>query len=418
MRRTTLLAFSSVAALGLIALAACSSDDAGLVPVTGGPTKTRLETDTGVTWVIEVDPGSGTARLAFPKDPTPQIFHAGDDAAVVAAAFVAQYPETFGVKAPGDLDTVESVTDAGGVTHVRFRQKVQGAPAEFAVLDVHFDDGGGISHISGPFYPTLAQTAGQTPAITPAVATQAALTGAIAYGVPGPAARGTPTLEVGLDAAGRPLLQYRVPLTATDGARLEARVDAMTGAYLQTLRLDHTYLSASGTGMGGARETFEIDDPGAGQPYAMLRSKQGNKPQIQVLASDASGGLAGITSTSLDDWEQSAAPNGKGSAVDAIAKLQKVEAWYRSKFGWLSLDNQGANIDVYVYVPTDSNPNAFYAGGRGAGTDRYFAVYLSAQGIAPHGDGHDGARVHPRRDRAHEQPRIRRPIGRAQREHE
>lgn len=372
------LALGGAFVLGFAGLQACGGADDPLVPVQG-TTLSRVETDTGVRWVLEMDAATNTVRWAFPEDPTAQILKPGDDTFSTAAAFLARYPETFGVKSPGDLENLEtSVED--GITHVRFGQKVAGAPADFARLDIHFDAQGGVSHVSGPFYPTLAQVAAQVPTVAAAVAEQTAVQGATAFGAPGIKTTAPATLRVALDDAGAPRLEWLVHLVDAAGIPSEAHVDAMTGAYAGLIVLRET-IAASGDGVNGARVSFEIDPPVAGK-YVMTRAKSGNRPYIHVYQEDASGTRTDLESTDNNTWEVGADPNGKGSGVDAMSKLQRTEAWYREKFGYVSYDNVGGPIEVRVYIPSDS-PNAFYAGGRGAGSDRSFGVYASTGGEKP-----------------------------------
>lgn len=356
-------ALALTAVFVLAALAACADDPAAVPPTSPA---TRLEGDTGVTWVLEMDPATNTVRWAFPKSPTPPILAAGADPFATAAAFLSKYPETFGVRAAADLNQRETSTDADGVTHVSFTQVVGGAPADFARLDIHFFADGSVSHVSGPFYPTLDQISRQAPAIGEATAKQNAVQGAAAFGAPNVVAKGA-RVEVALDDHGAPLLEYFVELTA-DGEPLTAEIDAMTGSYRRVLR-DHRTLRASGIGYkGGRRETFDIDDRPAGAAnYEMKRSRQNNRPEVAIYDHTTS---TLVASPDKDDWEQNMPAHAKGVAVDCMAKFQGVEAWYRSKFGYVSFDNRGAPIQVYVYQPGGDSTNAYYAGGRGPNDPR------------------------------------------------
>jgi hypothetical protein len=113
----TLLGSGALAAM----LVACSGDE-GLVPIEGSanpPAATRLAADTGVEWIVEMDPRTNTASFAFPSTPTPPVLLAGQDAAGVASAFLARYPDVFGVAHAADLQSETTEVDDEGATHVR-----------------------------------------------------------------------------------------------------------------------------------------------------------------------------------------------------------------------------------------------------------------------------------------------------------
>ena len=352
--------------LSLLAVAAACSKEDPLIAV--ATPSSKLETDTGVRWIIEKDATTGTASLAFPLDPTPVLLGPGADAAVVAADFLAKYPETFGVVA-ADLQPLEAVTDEGGTVHATFVQKANGAAHDFARIAVHFDARGGVDHVSGPFYPELGAIASQTPTFDAAGALNRALAALAGRGA---VANGPVEIAPSLDLEARRLhLVYTVPLLLDRGPSV-ARLDAMTGALLDVTAAFPS-LRASGTGVAGRPQTFDIDEPQGGI-YAMQLTTTDNRTPISVHAADPSSNQPFqdenlVTSTSPTVWEPNAPAGGEGLAVDVMAKLQKVDGWFRAKVGRLSYDNRRGPLLAFVYTSDDpdlwpkSGVNAAWFGG-------------------------------------------------------
>ena len=350
-RRPSLALTCASAALGAAGfLFACSSDQTAAPNGSAG----SLDADTGAEWVIETDPVTGTASLAFPKDPTPQILAAGADPGQTAAAFLAKYPTVFGVGQPGDL-SIESVeTDEVGAVHVLFTQAVGGASVADAPLAVHFDSQGGVDHVTGPFYPNLGALLG-TPSVTTDAASQKA-TQELTAKVAGAAITVTGvTTGIRVDES-TPKFVHTVSLTANHD-RWEVWVDAMTGAIVRDVPFRHDVVQASGQGIRQTRR-FEIEDAKGGT-FALKRAKTDTTPEMTIYNGNTE---QLITSKDANAWETTVPANSRGLAPEAMYKLHEILGWWKTTNGWNSFDNKGSKLDVLLYGNEGGPGNAAWTG--------------------------------------------------------
>src|SRR5262245_50417993 len=82
---------------------------------------TRLERDTGVPWIVDVDPTSGAADLLVALRPIASSAPDGAGHERAARAFLAKYRDLFRLRDPDMQLSLEEVVVAGdGAGHVRF----------------------------------------------------------------------------------------------------------------------------------------------------------------------------------------------------------------------------------------------------------------------------------------------------------
>lgn len=348
--RHTSLALAVVLALGgATALVACSSSTAE-----PGAGAADLPSATGVEWVIETDPDTGTAALAFPKSPTGTILASGADPAQAAATFLVTYPGVFGIGSAGDLGTDSVTTDSAGAVHVTFTQRVGELVVDDAPIAVHFDSRGGVAHVTGPFYPNLAALV-----VTPQVSTDAASTAAkAALATERPGAN----LVVKSVATGirieenTPRYVHTVTLTA-NRERWEVWVDPASGKIVRSVSLQHDVVQATGQGIRQTRR-FEIDDARNGT-FALQRAATSDVPAIAVYNELTE---QKITSKDANSWEADAPADRKGLAVETLYKMREVLAWWKTANGWSSFDNKGTPLDILIYGENGGPGNAAWTG--------------------------------------------------------
>lgn len=351
-------------------LVACSSEDGAAPP--GAPASSeRLQTDTGVTWTIELDEITQTARLAYPDQPTAPILRAGTDPATAARDFLLHYPEVFGASTADQLEPVGSTQDADdGSIHVRLQQRALGVVVPEAELLVHFDPQGGIDHVSGPFYPQLAELAA-TPIQIPLEDAKKVAVDALRARLGREAEIDEATTLLRLDEPGDAFrLVHEVALLVGEEP-WTVQVDVESGQVVAGFSSD-VHRAASGRGILTSR-SFTIDEPEGGEF---------NLRRAGALAMFSWPSMAAITSKSATSWETSVAAANKGVAVETFYKFGLTADWFRKTLGWSSWDNKGTAIPVLVYDEQLAG-NACYSSKRklfGGRKNEHFRVGPGADG--------------------------------------
>lgn len=365
----SLVALSLLGAGLAAALAACSGDEGGMIPLPsagdgssaapGASVAARLDADTGVSWIVEMDPRTNTASLAFPSAPLAPVLTAGLDASTVAAEFLARYPEVFGVHSAGELVLEEAASDEDSATHVTLLQTALGEPVTDAVLQVHFARDGSITHVTGPFYPTLAEVAARLPTVDSEVAAQTAIA-AVAAQVPTGTVTAQPSqLELHV-LAGAPVRVHALRVNA-GSASWDVWIDATSGAALWLEPTERTLtLDAAGV---NATRSIEIDDPVDGV-YRLSRSGGGARSGMRLYDRSLVGTLLwdGLPYSTRDPAQWDGDPSDttrKGVAVEAYYKLGLADRFYRA-LGWRSFDGKGSAFDVWVFDADDMPTNAYF----------------------------------------------------------
>lgn len=366
----TLSATRAIVTLGLFAggalasfVAACSGADDTVMPLDGSAASPvgaeRLQVDTGVEWVVELDPITRTASWAYPRTPTATILNAGQDAATVAAEFLAHYPDVFGVQRARDLQPEAVEVDVEGATHVRLLQRAAGQPVHDAVLQVHFEPDGGVSHVSGPFYPGLDALVGTPPAVTLDVATQTAIAAVTARIVAGSVPVAQPARTEVRVIQGVATLVHVIPV-AVEESLWEVWVDAASGVARFVEPTLHT-LMVTGAGLNGER-SFDIDAPKDGA-YRLTRTGNGTRSALSVFDRSYRGGGNVYSTRDPKKWDpEPIEPTTRGVAVEAFYKVGVVDGWFRRQ-GWSSFDGKGSEIQVDVFGSLLDPVNASFASG-------------------------------------------------------
>ena len=337
--------------LGSSALLVACAVDSTVDP--GGPSGNALRDGTGVEWVVDVDPDTGTAELAFPRSPLAPLLGSGSDAAGVAARFLAQYPSVFGVQVASELEPEEVTKDSTGAVHVVLVQRAGGQKVEDAPIAVHFDARGAVHHVTGPFYPGLDAlvVAG---GVSAADASSAAKT-RIERVVPGATVVvGTIVTGVRLDE-NTPRYVHTVSVTA-NRALWEVWVDVKTGDVVRHAPRHHD-VAASGAGVRQQR-SFEIDEAKNGT-YGLTRTAAAGKVGLSIYAASTE---QLIVSKDPNVWEANAPAKTRGLAVEAYYKFDRILGWWKSELGWNSFDNKGTTLDVLVGGTEGGPTNASWAG--------------------------------------------------------
>lgn len=353
-------------ALGVAALEACSPSSPSPPAQSNKPGGT-LEADTGVPWVVDVDPTTGSVDLLVPLGPTAPAMRPGESPEVAARRFLSKYRELFKLTDPDKQLALEEVAVAkNGMTHVRFLQREAGIRVFGAYVTVHFKKDGAIGLVTGPTAPDAAKSAG-SPAIDGARAVAAAeadLKGREpSYTAASLAAPAQPELVLLPQGKGAQLV-YRFRLSGRAGKAFSYvyAIDARTGA-VHHVYGDHETLAGSGTGVLGDTKALEVRDlPGAGGRYALYQGGVGGQGGRERIVTHAYGNGAAdvvIRSNDLNAWDTTA-PTGAGSAVDAHRYTADVDAWFRRRVGWASYDGRGSPMKVVVHENTPDNQNNAY----------------------------------------------------------
>ena len=337
--------------VGAVVLGACGggSDDPSPFTPNGDPTtqpssaqpnalEAALQQGTGVPWAVDVDAVTGFALFAKPLK---RLTVGGSSAEV--GAFIAKYPQVFGVRSE-ELGAPSEGQDTDGRKVVELHQQVGANPVFGTSVAVHLAADGAVTFVGGHGYRPVGPV---TTARTPSEAQTAAVA----------AAKATPA-----DAAPAELVLLPFPSRTPKEARLAFRVDvsgesATGGIYF----LDATTLAVllvqaagrtvdgSGIGASGLTHKFAVSQVGtAPSPVTyQMQSPAGAHPgKIRVL-DDADQTVLG--SSDANAWFPGAAPERKGAAVDAYAYTIGGMSYWSSRFGQKSYDNAGGGVDVVVH---------------------------------------------------------------------
>ncbi|MCA9591508.1 MAG: M4 family metallopeptidase [Myxococcales bacterium] len=352
--------------LGACALQACAPDSPPAPRATPG---SSLEADTGVRWVVDVDPATGSVDLAVPLGPTAPEMRRGESPEVAARRFIARYKQLFKLTDPQNQLALEEVaTPKNGVTHVRFIQREAGVRVFGAYLTVHFKKDGSIALVTGPIVPDAVKGAG-APTIDAARAIAAAEADVRAR-VPSytPASQiAPPQPELVLlpsGATAKLVFRLRIGGHAAVPYGFVYAVDAKTGA-IASVHGDLETLTGSGVGSLGDTKTFEIREmPSPAGKYALYQGGVGGQGGRERIVTHTFGGGNGaadpvIHSDDMNAWDPQPV-SGQGSAVDAHKYTSDVDQWFRKRVGWASYDGRGSPMKVIVHENTAANQNNAY----------------------------------------------------------
>jgi bacillolysin len=342
-----------------------------------------LEAESRGSWQVSFDEKRGSVlhlegRLQGALQP-------GDAPSAAALAFLSNHKQLFRMNAPElELSVRRDRTDALGMHHVRFAQRVSGIPVAGADVFVHFRNDGSLATVDTTYVPDLASVN-----VTPAFGTDEALQLAISdfaskrpkFG-PGQFWR-PPILELVVFPSGstaRLAYHVRLHVRSADPSHMDYVIDASTRAILRKYENLQTAIPTTGSGRTSDNQTVTLQISQEGTTFTledMTRTAKGirtftynNQPDA-TCANDLSpdgcleqwinahprGDL--WTSTNKDAWDT--AGNAKGAAVDAHTYAGYVYDYYKSKFNRKSIDDKDMEIQSNVHFGQNF-ANAFWDG--------------------------------------------------------
>jgi Zn-dependent metalloprotease len=353
----------------LTAIAGCSAvtddmeaDDSDLTEsAEADEAAAKLRADTGVDWLVDVDPEHHVPDLAMPlSEPKPWI-RSGEKASAAALRFFAKYADIFKTdKADKRLRVVREETDTRGFSHVRFAHVENEIDVEGG-FSVHFTKKGAIAFINGTFNPDAAPAADGPPIAENEAATEATRGNGFT------ALRVAPAI-IRPHASRESVLTWAVTVGRRGTAQPTATVyvNAHSGAIVEE-RSRAKEIDATGEGV---RFFPPISDPKAvhkldvtvadGGELVLRTASDGEIPVVTTTpplggSDDEVVRSPPYTSADGRTWDRLAAgAPGAGAAVDAHRHTTQVVRWFHDNFRWHRFgDADGKGIEVIVHNPEE-----------------------------------------------------------------
>jgi len=372
-----------IALLGLVALAACSSQFA---PRSGEPATESGSPDGEGPLAVATDPTTGAATHVE-GNTRASIGGAADRTATAATVeFVAARRDLFKLIDPArELKVRRIEKDELAMTHVRMQQMVGDVPVFGGELTAHYAKSGALVTVDAHLVPAASKvdvTPEKTSLVALAAAHDAIRAERPAFDPSSVQAGGaSPELMVHVPGENKaPVLVWRVETRAdVDGEpmRMISLVDAKTGQ-VGDAHDDLQTIAASGAGSLGDLKQFEVTQNGGA--YSMidtLRTPNGIRTATAQNRQQIPGTT--VTSTSVTTWTNRA-------AVDAHAHASIVYDYFKTAHGRLGIDGANGAMLSNVNFGTNYN-NAFWDGTQmtyGDGDGTTFRAFSASLDVVAH----------------------------------
>lgn len=348
-------------AIALLAAACGDVERSELVPTDGVSVEQRqafqaLEATSGKEWRwVQDEVRRSPLHLSAPRTGVAELAR-GADPVKTTLGVLDQHRALFKLRNPGvELAVKKTETDELGITHARFQQLTHGIRVVGAEVLAHYDAVGHLSSVDTNYVPDL-----ESVDVNPAFDATAARAKVVAE-----ITAATGAAEAVLEAdegelvvkGGQLAYVFTVSaLEASPPAIWVSTLDAKTGALVRRIDRLQT-IKASGTGVLGNEETFEV--AAAGQNFVMTDGSQGSDVKTYTARQTQTTPGTQVQSNSTTTWDRNVP--GAGAAVDAHVNAATVLKYFKTVHQRNAVDGAGGALVSTVHFSRDYE-NAAWTG--------------------------------------------------------